>query len=52
MVCVKIICGDGIRYLPEPCDDGNTLDNDGCNKDCDLLEPGFSCLSKIDIDES
>jgi cysteine-rich repeat protein len=29
-------CGDGQRDQNEECDDGNTLDGDGCSKDCRL----------------
>ncbi len=28
------ICGDGMRVLPEACDDGNTLDWDCCSASC------------------
>ncbi|MBK6918844.1 MAG: hypothetical protein IPH07_15740 [Deltaproteobacteria bacterium] len=27
-------CGDGVLDADEPCDDGNELDADGCNRDC------------------
>ena len=27
-------CGDGVVHAPEECDDGNTLDGDGCNSVC------------------
>ena len=30
----KTTCGDGIREGNEQCDDGNTLDGDGCSKLC------------------
>lgn len=29
-------CGDGITLGPEACDDGNTVDGDGCHNDCTL----------------
>ncbi len=35
-------CGDGIVEGKEPCDDGNTVSNDGCSADC-TIEPGFIC---------
>jgi len=36
------VCGDG-RVVPgEACDDGNTLDSDGCSASCSV-EQGFSC---------
>jgi cysteine-rich repeat protein len=31
-------CGDGLVELPEECDDGNTIDGDGCASDC-TIEP-------------
>ncbi|MBT8492620.1 MAG: hypothetical protein KJO07_06135 [Deltaproteobacteria bacterium] len=33
-VCLDGSCGDGIRAAGEACDDGNTLDGDGCSSDC------------------
>ncbi|CAK92321.1 unnamed protein product (macronuclear) [Paramecium tetraurelia] len=36
------ICGDGYITLEEQCDDGNLLDNDGCNSNC-LIEHYFIC---------
>jgi len=27
-------CGDGLLTSPEECDDGNTIDGDGCSADC------------------
>jgi len=35
------ICGDG-KVFVLPCDDGNTLDGDGCSRICQL-EGNFSC---------
>lgn len=32
--CTPHVCGDGIRYGSEMCDDGNTNDNDFCRNDC------------------
>lgn len=31
-------CGDGVIHAPEQCDDGNTVDGDGCSSIC-RLEP-------------
>jgi cysteine-rich repeat protein len=40
--CVDDQCGNGIRGSNEACDDGG--DNDGgCNDDCTVVEPGFTC---------
>ena len=45
--CVPI-CGDGIMTanaagtVAETCDDGNTVNNDGCSSTCQI-EPGSSC---------
>lgn len=30
-------CGDGVQQAAEQCDDGNTVDDDGCNNRCELL---------------
>jgi cysteine-rich repeat protein len=45
-----IRCGDGIiddedtwNAFNETCDDGNTDSGDGCQDDCDLIEPGYEC---------
>lgn len=37
------VCGDGLR-IELPCDDGNTLDGDGCSSSC-RIEDGWSCNS-------
>ncbi len=37
------VCADGVHHKEEACDDGNTLDGDGCSADCSVVEPGFSC---------
>jgi cysteine-rich repeat protein len=39
----KTICGDGKVFPPEACDDGNTVDGDGCSHDCTMIEAGWSC---------
>jgi cysteine-rich repeat protein len=33
-VCAEPECGDGLRFESEGCDDGNTLDYDGCSSGC------------------
>jgi cysteine-rich repeat protein len=35
-------CGDGKRTLPEECDDGNTIDGDGCDSNC-FVEINYIC---------
>ncbi|CAD8154480.1 unnamed protein product [Paramecium octaurelia] len=40
------ICGDGIQKSTEECDDGNTLNGDGCSKQC-KIEIGYSCVGNI-----
>jgi uncharacterized repeat protein (TIGR01451 family) len=30
------ICGDGLQHITETCDDGNTLNEDGCDQYCQL----------------
>lgn len=37
-------CGDGL-VLGEECDDGNTLNGDGCSSDC-KPEPGYTCTNE------
>ncbi len=32
--CVARRCGDGFVTAPEQCDDGNTMNGDGCDADC------------------
>jgi cysteine-rich repeat protein len=32
-------CGDGVQQADEECDDGNTVDGDGCSADCKLEPP-------------
>ncbi|MFO0761681.1 MAG: DUF4215 domain-containing protein [Byssovorax sp.] len=36
------VCGDGKIAVIESCDDGNTMDGDGCSSTCDF-EKGFKC---------
>ena len=47
------ICGDGIRSAKEQCDDGNTVDGDGCSSDCKTIEFGFEvgdhCVARVDL---
>ncbi len=48
--CTTRVCGDGIRNTatPEACDDGNTINGDGCSSTCTLevgTTPGFTCLT-------
>lgn len=35
-------CGNGVRETDERCDDGNTVDGDGCDSSC-TEEPGWRC---------
>lgn len=37
----EVTCGDGVRAASEECDDGNTLDGDGCSSACAIE----ACLS-------
>jgi cysteine-rich repeat protein len=39
MLYQPLVCGDGIVVGPEECDDGNTLDGDGCSSTCTLEGP-------------
>ncbi|CAD8052108.1 unnamed protein product [Paramecium sonneborni] len=36
------ICGDGIKTFQEFCDDGNQLNGDGCDQNCNI-EVGYVC---------
>jgi fibro-slime domain-containing protein len=36
-------CGDGVLDDDEACDDGNRNNDDGCQGNCLLAAPGFSC---------
>ena len=40
--CVARACGDGFAVGTEECDDGNTVDGDGCNKYC-KREADYHC---------
>lgn len=53
------VCGNGIVELPETCDDGNTVDSDGCQGNCQspvcgdgIVDPGEQCddFNQIDGD--
>jgi fibro-slime domain-containing protein len=43
VLCVSMICGNGILEGSEECEDGNTTPGDGCTDSC-KLEAGWSCL--------
>ena len=38
------VCGDGLRVGAEGCDDGNTVDGDGCSAVCSV-EANFECVA-------
>jgi cysteine-rich repeat protein len=40
------VCGDGVRVGGETCDDGNTVDGDGCRGNC-TSEPGYTCTTAV-----
>ncbi|MFA5799337.1 MAG: S-layer homology domain-containing protein [Candidatus Peribacteraceae bacterium] len=43
------VCGNGARENPEQCDDGNTLDSDGCSSICIIVpEPVRRAFLQID----
>ncbi|HEV8324120.1 MAG TPA: DUF4215 domain-containing protein [Myxococcota bacterium] len=37
-------CGNGAVNPPEPCDDGNAVDGDGCSHGC-VVEDNYACVS-------
>ncbi len=49
----RAACGDGFLETGEACDDGNTVDGDGCSSMC-LVEPGYVCEEagfRLDFEE-
>ncbi|CAD8190191.1 unnamed protein product [Paramecium pentaurelia] len=44
-LCYEIECGNGIIESLEDCDDGNSINNDGCSNDC-KIEQNWNCFSK------
>jgi cysteine-rich repeat protein len=44
--CSSATCGNSSRELTEECDDGNTVDTDGCKSDCT-----FTCKIASDCDD-
>ncbi len=38
------VCGDGLLFPGETCDDGNTTNGDGCSSTC-TIEPGSTCVT-------
>lgn len=42
-IIIKPTCGNGIVTAPEQCDDGNEINNDGCNNTCTLAKCG-NCI--------
>ncbi|HCF60490.1 MAG TPA: hypothetical protein DFS52_21150, partial [Myxococcales bacterium] len=41
LTVTPLVCGDGVLAVGEACDDGNTLDADGCTA-C-AIDPGWIC---------
>jgi len=39
-----VVCGDKVVGAGEVCDDGNTLDNDGCNSTCTVQDARYKCI--------
>ncbi|MDH3623753.1 MAG: C25 family cysteine peptidase [Myxococcales bacterium] len=42
------ICGNGAVAMPELCDDGNTMDGDGCSSSC-TVESSYECFLPDDL---
>lgn len=49
-VCVSL-CGDNMRVGYEECDDGNTLNGDGCSSSC-ITEDGWMCIPPVPFNGS
>ena len=43
------LCGDGVRQAVEGCDDGNTMDGDGCSSQCALDPVGSALMSPTSL---
>jgi hypothetical protein len=41
----NIVCGDSIIGPGEVCDDGNSLNADGCNATCMVQDPAYKCIA-------
>jgi cysteine-rich repeat protein len=44
----QLPCGNGVVDPFEECDDGNTLDEDGCSSRC-KIDPGYYCFKREDL---
>ncbi len=42
------VCGDGVLFGNETCDDGNTISGDGCSSAC-VTEPGYLCQGQPSV---
>ena len=45
---VASLCGDGAVAATEGCDDGNSIDGDGCASNC-AVETGYSCTGEPSV---
>ena len=43
-LCTTKVCGDGLKFVDEACDDGNTNNGDGCSSTC-VIKPGWLCAT-------
>lgn len=50
-ICLPLpVCGDGVRgEINEVCDDGNTMDGDGCSADCQTAETDVLCTNATSL---
>jgi cysteine-rich repeat protein len=48
VTCTPIVCGDGTVATTESCDDGDTMDGDGCDSAC-AVETGYMCTGEPSV---
>ncbi len=49
-VTASAVCGNGVVESGEECDDGNTMDGDGCDATCHVEAAACPCFSAADLE--